>query len=166
MHIVFNVYALRGLGALLERFFGGWRFLWVYFISLLGASILVTLFSPLYTMTLGASGAIMGLLGALVVYYWKYRDLLVGGRNYLNELLRMAAINVFIGLLPGISLWGHAGGLLAGALVGWVLCPRYEYVDFPPALKQRALEPGKRLGLVLIVVCWVALLAFTVMWRN
>jgi rhomboid protease GluP len=109
----------------MERFFSTQRLLIVYTLSLLGSSALVTLFSPMMAPTLGASGAIMGILGGLVVFYWQYRNLLVGGRSYLGELGRMALINIGIGLLPGISWWGHLGGFLAGAITGLAMLPRY-----------------------------------------
>lgn len=137
MHLVFNLYALRGLGMLLEHFFGAPRFLAVYFGGLWASSVLVTLFASADSRTVGASGAIMGVLGALVVFYWRYREVLVGGQHYLGEMLKMAALNVLIGFTPGISFWGHAGGLLGGLLLGWALCPRYQYDGFSPTLERR-----------------------------
>ncbi len=131
IHIGLNLYALYGLGRLTERFFGPRRFLMIYGLALLGSGILVTLFSPMNIPSLGASGAIMGVLGALVVYFWSYRDLLVGGRGFLGQLARMALINIGIGLLPGISLWGHLGGFVAGAVVGFILVPRYVLLNAP-----------------------------------
>ncbi|MBN2006395.1 MAG: rhomboid family intramembrane serine protease [Anaerolineae bacterium] len=141
LHIGFNLYALYGLGMLTERFFGRGRFLGIYFTALFGSGVMVTLFSPPGLPTVGASGAIMGLLGALLFFYWKYRANLSRGRAYLSELVKMAVINIGIGFLPGISFWGHFGGFLAGALMGWLLCPAYEYVDNPPMMARRPLEP-------------------------
>jgi membrane associated rhomboid family serine protease len=126
MHIGLNLYAFYGLGQLAERFFGAKRLIIIYGLSLLGASSLVTLFSPLGTPTVGASGAIMGVLGALVALFWTYRQSLAGGRGLLNRLIQMALINIGIGLLPGISWWGHLGGFVFGTLVGLALIPRYE----------------------------------------
>jgi membrane associated rhomboid family serine protease len=124
MHIALNLYAFYGLGRLAERFFGTGQLIAVYGLSLFGASTLVTLFSPLVTPTVGASGAIMGVLGALVIFFRTYREQLVGGRGFLNGLIRMALINIGIGLLPGISWWGHLGGFAFGALTGLVVIPR------------------------------------------
>jgi rhomboid protease GluP len=125
VHIGVNLYALYGLGALVERFFGTRRAIIIYLLSLFGANVVVTLLSPLNIPTVGASGAIMGMLGAAVTYFWRYRDLLSQGRRYLSELVRMAFINIGIGLLPGISLWGHLGGFLVGLAMGWILLPNY-----------------------------------------
>ncbi len=165
-HVSFNLYALYGLGGLTERFFGLGRFLAIYFTALLGSSVLVTLFSPLTTPTVGASGAIMGLLGALVFFYWRYRARITGARAYLNELVKMAVINIGIGFLPGISFWGHFGGFLAGALMGWLLCPAYEYADDPPRMARRPLEMADILRAFLAPAGWLALLVLGVMWRK
>lgn len=163
LHILLNLYAVYGLGSLLERFFGLKRMLIIYALSLLGCGVLVTLFSSWRTPTVGASGAIMGVLGALVVYFWKYRDLLVGGRGYLGELGRLALINIGIGLLPGISWWGHLGGFLAGVAAGLALVPRYARPDWTATrLELRSLSARSWLaaGLVLVVEGLLLALAF------
>jgi membrane associated rhomboid family serine protease len=141
-HLAFNLYAFYGLGRLMERFFGTQRIGIVYLLALLGSGVLVTLFSGFNTPTLGASGAIMGVLGGLLVFYWKYRDLLIGGRGYLGQLGRMALVNIGIGLLPGISWWGHLGGFLAGALAGFAMLPRYAQPDWTTG--QLSLKPLDR----------------------
>lgn len=124
-HLIFNLYAFYGLGSLMERFFSTQRLSIIYVLALLGSGVLVTLFSGFNTLTLGASGAIMGVLGGMLVFYWTYRDQLVSGQSYLSRLGRTALINIGIGLLPGISWWGHLGGFLAGALAGLAMMPRY-----------------------------------------
>lgn len=165
IHVGFNLYALYGLGLLLERFFGKARFLGVYFASLLGASVLVTLFSPLAQPTLGASGAIMGILGALLVFYWRYRELLPQGRQFLNELVKMALINVGIGLLPQISMWGHLGGLLFGAGVGYLLSPRYKLADDQTRLVVQPLQALQLGGSLAVIVGSILLLPLGVWLR-
>ncbi len=71
LHIASNMYALYFLGAGCEHFFGPRRFLGIYFASIMGSGISVTVFSSPNTITVGASGAILGLLGAMMVYFWK-----------------------------------------------------------------------------------------------
>jgi len=127
-HLAFNMYALYGLGRLLEQLYGGKRFLGVYFLALIGGGVAVLAGADLDTATIGASGAVLGLAGALVVYFWIYRDFLTQARQQLYSLLPMVVINVLLGLIPGISLWGHLGGVLAGAAAGWALRPRYQGV--------------------------------------
>jgi len=152
-HIAMNLYALYGLGRLMERFYGPWRFAAVYLLSLTGASILVTLLSDPARAMVGASGAIMGVTGALLIYFWRYRQLLVGARGFLPRLGRMALINVAVGLLPGISWWGHLGGLLAGIGVGAVLLPKYVHADWTADhLEMQTLDASNQVGLAAIVV--------------
>jgi len=167
IHITMNLYAFYGLGRLMERFFGLKRFLAIYGLSLLGCSILVTLFSDAETPTVGASGAIMGVLGALLVYFWKYRDLLVGAQGFLGQLGRMAVINIGIGLLPGISWWGHLGGFLAGAATGAVLLPRYAHPNRTAEyLELQDLGEGARLGIAAVAAAQLGLLALAFWWRS
>ena len=175
MHIGLNLYAFYGLGQLAERFFGKKQLIAIYGFSLLGASTLVTLFSPLNTPTVGASGAIMGVLGALVALFWTYREELAGGRGFLNRLIQMALINIGIGLLPGISWWGHLGGFVFGALTGLLLLPRFERrcISLPTGevrcflmLKDTDHSHKPRLRLSLIAIGELALLALAVGLRG
>ncbi len=167
LHILLNLYAFYGLGSLMERFFGLKRLLIIYALSLLGCGVLVTLFSPYRTPTVGASGAIMGVLGALVIYFWKYRDVLVGGRGYLGQLSRLALINIGIGLLPGISWWGHLGGFLAGVGAGLALVPRYVRPDWSATrLELRPLSTRAWLAAGSVFAAELLLLALAFWWRS
>ncbi|MDF1512552.1 MAG: rhomboid family intramembrane serine protease [Anaerolineae bacterium] len=166
LHVGVNLYALYNLGILVERFFGPLRYLGLYFLSLFGANVLVTLFTPLNVPTVGASGAIMGLLGAALVYFWRYRNLLPQGRRYLNELIRMAVINIGIGLLPGISLWGHLGGLLAGSAVGWILMPYYRAVgEEVRVLRIQPLQQHAWIYTLVVFSLMVGFVFLAVGWR-
>jgi rhomboid protease GluP len=166
LHIAANLYALYGLGLLVERFFGPQRSLAIYFASLLGASVLVTLLSSLNTPTVGASGAIMGVLGAALTYFWRYRDLLRQGRHYLGELVKMAVINIGIGLLPGISLWGHFGGFVVGLLMGWILLPHYQPVgDLVRVLHTLPIKPRAWIYILAIFIVQISIIALAYGWR-
>jgi membrane associated rhomboid family serine protease len=114
VHLVVNMLALLLFGSELERQLGRWRFLGVYLVSALGGATAIQLFGFPGGYVAGASTAIYGLLGALGV-------LLVASRQDIRGLLTLLAINVFISFLPGVSLLGHLGGLVAGALAGGVL---------------------------------------------
>lgn len=110
-HLGFNMLALWVLGPQLEMVLGRARFLAVYLLSGLTGSVAVYWLSAEYGATLGASGAIFGLLGALVVIGFK-----VGGQ--VQGLLLWIGINVVITFtLPNVSWQGHFGGLLGGALI-------------------------------------------------
>ena len=120
LHILFNMYALYILGPPLERHLGRIRFTALYFLSLLGGSVVVYLFSAPTAATGGASGAIFGLFGATFVASRKL-NLDVGW------LVGLIAVNLIITFaVPNISWQGHVGGLVTGALVAaaFVYAPR------------------------------------------
>ncbi|MGY1753943.1 rhomboid family intramembrane serine protease [Blastococcus sp. SYSU D01042] len=114
VHLAFNMLALLLFGSELERQLGRARYLAVYLASALGGAVAIQLLGDPRVVVAGASAAIYGLLGALGV-------LMLSARQDVRGLLTLLAINVFISFLPGISLLGHLGGLLAGALAGGVL---------------------------------------------
>ena len=114
LHLVLNMLALLVFGSELERQLGRWRFLALYVISLLGGAATIQLFGAPGGAVAGASTAIYGLLGGLGV-------LMLVRRQDIRGLLTLLAINVFISLLPGVSLLGHLGGLVAGALAAGII---------------------------------------------
>jgi len=130
-HIAFNMYALYVLGREVERLFGGRRFLLIYALSLLGGSLFVVCFAPMRSATVGASGAILGLMGAMIAYLARYRNRMTNARREMWNLVGWAALNLVIGLMPDVSLWGHLGGLLYGLAAGWALTPRYRLEPLP-----------------------------------
>jgi membrane associated rhomboid family serine protease len=128
-HIGFNMLALWFLGPQLEMVLGRTRYLALYLLSLLSGSALVYWLAGDGSATLGASGAIFGLLGALLVVAYK-----VGGD--IRGLLIWLAINVVITLrVPDISWQGHLGGFVGGFLAAAVLvyAPRARRTTFQVA---------------------------------
>ena len=114
-HIGFNMLALWFLGPQLEAVFGRVRFVALYFVSLLAGSALVYWLADEQSATLGASGAVFGLIGALLVVAQK-----VGGD--VRGLLIWLGLNVFITFaVPNVSWQGHLGGFVGGFLVALVL---------------------------------------------
>lgn len=118
-HIAFNMYALWIVGSQLEFLLGRWRFIVLYVLSALGGNVMVLLLaSPTdgswFTPTIGASGAVFGLFGALLPVIKR-----IGGES--RSILIIIGLNVVIGfVIPNISWQGHLGGLLTGALLAWV----------------------------------------------
>lgn len=111
LHIAFNMLALYSIGPQLEVALGRARFLALYFLSLLAGSAAVMWFAPEFQPTIGASGAIYGLFGALLVIARK-----VGGD--LRSLLGLLVVNLFITFaVPGISWQGHLGGFVGGVAI-------------------------------------------------
>lgn len=109
LHLLVNMFALYILGRDTEMVLGRARFVAVYAVSLLGGSAAV-MWLATDAFTAGASGAIYGLFGAMTVILLRLKQSPV-------QMLVLIAINILISVsLPGISLWGHLGGLLAGTL--------------------------------------------------
>lgn len=113
MHLLFNMYALAILSIAVERYTSKKFTLLVYFVSLIISGIGV-LFLTLSS-TVGASGAIYGLFGALV--YFAYIEYKLGYKQNLNSLKPILLINLAISFLPGISLIGHLFGFLSGIVI-------------------------------------------------
>ncbi|QDQ89453.1 rhomboid family intramembrane serine protease [Rhodococcus sp. WB9] len=108
IHLAVNMFALWVIGRDTELVLGRARYACVYFVSLLGGSAAVMLFQ-LGAVTAGASGAVFGLMGAQAV-------ILLRLRRSPAPVISVIAVNVIISItIPGISLWGHLGGLVAGA---------------------------------------------------
>lgn len=118
IHIIFNMYALYVIGPQLEVLFGRVKYIVIYLLSAIGGSLLSYIFSPL-SLSIGASGAIFGLFGAMVMYVLKYRDRIP--KRVLNNLFFVIILNLFIGFnLQGIDNFGHIGGLLTGVVVSLI----------------------------------------------
>ena len=112
-HLAFNMYALWLLGMLLEAGFGKARFLSLYVVSMLGGAFGVLLLSP-NSPTVGASGAVFGLMGAMVLV-----QRAIGGNVWRSPLAMVLMLNlVFTLVIPRVSIGGHLGGLAAGAVLG------------------------------------------------
>ena len=126
-HIAFNMMALYFLGPQLEMILGRARFLAVYLLSGLAASTAVMWLSNQHMQTLGASGAIFGLMGALLVVGLKIRA-------NVQQLVFWIGLNVVFTITAGsyISWQGHFGGLLGGGLLAGlvVFAPRQGRVAF------------------------------------
>ena len=113
LHLLFNMYSLFVVGPPLERFLGRGRFIALYFITGLGAVVAVDFFVP--QGALGASGAIFGLLGALLILART-----MGLRS--GQLVAVIVLNLAIGyFVPSIAWQAHLGGLIVGLLLGFVL---------------------------------------------
>ena len=145
LHIAFNSYALVIFGTQVEQLYGRSRFLTMYFLSGLAGSAFSFLFSP--RDSVGASGAIFGLIGITGIYLYRYRKQLAGGRNRLMNILSVAAYNLIYGfIVPGIDNWAHIGGLLSGLVLGWFLAPIYEMTPLTPLLSAQIVRRDSATG--------------------
>jgi membrane associated rhomboid family serine protease len=113
-HIFANLFMLYQLGPLLEQMLGRLRFTVLYLLSALGGSVAVWLLGAPGSATLGASGAVLGLVGALLVIS-RARGLDV---TWIVAYVAITAVISFT--LPNISWEGHLGGFVTGVALGWL----------------------------------------------
>ena len=120
LHIAFNMYILYVMGATLERIFGRTRFISLYLLAALGGSVASYWFSDVRTVSVGASGAVFGLMGAFIV----------AGRRLrfdITQVLILLGINLAFGFIgEGVDWRAHLGGMVVGAIVAaiFVFAPR------------------------------------------
>ena len=143
VHVALNMIALWILGRDIEPVLGRTRFAAVYFLSLLGGSVAVFLFSPVNTGAAGASTAVWGLMGAVLVIVIRLR---------LNPqpVLAVIAINAVISFLPGISLLGHLGGFVVGVMATAALL-------YAPRERRLPVQVGALAALALLLIGLTAL---------
>jgi membrane associated rhomboid family serine protease len=143
-HLLFNMLALWILGTMVEPALGHWRFGLIYFVSLLCGSFGALLLSP-DELTVGASGAVFGLMAAAAVL----------ARNRGFSLME-SGLGIWIGLnllitftIPNISIGGHLGGLIGGGITALLLVELRDRVRLPeyvPALLCAAIGAAAIVG--------------------
>lgn len=135
MHIFFNMMALWLIGRVLEPALGAWRYGALLLLSAYGGSVAVLFLTPASIPTVGASGAVFGLFGALFI-------LLRSSGAQTGGILVLIGINVAVSLLvPQISWQGHFGGLLIGTLCALL-------ISAVPRSRRRSAWHGLGLGAI------------------
>ena len=115
IHFLLNMYSLRVIGPSVEGLIGKGKFVFIYLLSALSASLMSLVFMDSNIVSVGASGAIFGLMGALLYFGYHYR-------LYLNDAIKTQIIpvivfNLLIGfMISGIDNGAHIGGLIGGYL--------------------------------------------------
>jgi rhomboid protease GluP len=152
IHLLFNLYALFALGPMLEAYIGPVRFTVIYVLGGLFGSLLSYAFSQ--SISVGASGAIFGIIGATTVYFFRYRhNFGAQGRAILQNMIVVIVINLLFGFSSGfIDNWGHIGGLLGGAIVAIGLVPQYA----PPEVVRLGQQPLQEVDRRGWEIAWVA----------
>lgn len=144
LHIAFNMYALYVIGQYLEPALGRWRFASLYLLSAVGGSVAVVLLaSPTsnawLTWVLGASGAVFGLFGAVLVVLRRL------GRDS-RSILVVLGINAVIGfVVPSVSWESHLGGLVVGLALGAAFA-------YAPKARRREVAIASVVGMTLLLV--------------
>ena len=124
LHLAFNCYALYILGMQLESFMGKIKYLIIYLFSGLMGALFSMIFSN-YSASIGASGAIFGIMGAIVYFGYHYRVYL--GNVIKSQIIPVIVLNLAIGFLSsGIDNFAHIGGLIGGFLITMGLGIKYK----------------------------------------
>ena len=122
-HLFSNCYALFIIGKQVESFYGKRKFLVIYFLSLIMGSLLSIALSE--NVSVGASGAIFGLMGSLLYFGYYYRVYI--GSTWKDNILPVILINLALGfIIPGIDYLGHIGGLIGGILASMAVGLKYK----------------------------------------
>jgi membrane associated rhomboid family serine protease len=127
LHIGLNMFNLVVLGVFLERLYGHLRFLLIYLLTGVIGVIASFYFAP-QEISVGASGAIFGLVGAYSIFVLVHRRAFpYGGIPALLWLLIIVTLNLSIGFfVSNVDNYAHLGGLLSGCLLGWGFTPLYQ----------------------------------------
>ena len=149
IHVIFNMIALVLVGRIVERVYGTYYFLWIYFLSGVGGSLasLGTTWSEIAA-SVGASGAIMGLFGALAAYLVRRRDVVPRAiiREFGFWILNCLGLTLGLGLalswseVARVDNSAHLGGLGMGFIAGWLASPSapYSWLRLSPTERQSA----------------------------
>ena len=118
IHLLVNMYSLKLIGSQVETFLGRTKFLVVYLLTAMTAGLMSCIVTRM--LSLGASGAIFGLLGCLLYFGYHYRLYLGGVLR--NQIIPVILINLFIGFsMPMIDNAAHIGGLIGGIFIAMAL---------------------------------------------
>jgi rhomboid protease GluP len=165
IHLFFNMYALYNIGPRIERPLGYDLFLVVYLYS--GVAGVAASFVMTPDNSLGASGAIFGLIGSLAVFLYRHSRLFGSiGRSMLYNVIFIIVINLAISNLPGIDIWGHIGGLAAGVLITWVLGPVYAIAVDPFTGIPTAVNTNSSLRRLPVILLCLLPLGLAALWLT
>jgi rhomboid protease GluP len=157
IHIGFNMWALRDLGQIAERFYGNWQYLVIYATSGVFASLASLYFSASEAVSVGASGAIFGVAGAILAAVLTKPRMLPAPLvvHMRRSMFIFVGYALFMGFtVPVIDNSAHVGGLVSGFLMATLMSERFDWDDFQANAWRSAL-----------LAVAGALVAGTVLWR-
>lgn len=153
LHIAFNMYALYLLGSQAESFFGKWKFLIIYLLSAISGSLLSILLNQ-GSVSVGASGAVFGIMGALLYFGYNYRVYL--GNTLVKEIIPVILINLAFGfMLTGVDNYAHIGGLVGGITTAMAV-----------GLTTRSGKTDKLNGIIITILLFAFLIFMNFFYQN
>ena len=152
LHLICNMYALYILGSEIESYFGKLKYLFIYFISALVGSLVSLVFISENTISAGASGAIFGLMGALLYFGYYYRAML--NNAITKQIVPLILLNLFIGFISSdINNFAHLGGLFGGLIASMIV-----------GVKYKSGKSEKTNGIIVLVL-FIAFLIYMIFFR-
>ena len=128
IHLALNMYCLYILGPQLESFYGKIKYILIYFLSGIVGGLFTLIFISSDQVAIGASGAIFGLLGALLYFGYHYRIYL--GEVMRSQIIPLIVLNIFISFIFGFNNIAHLGGLFGGYLTAKACGVKYKSDTF------------------------------------
>jgi rhomboid protease GluP len=123
-HFFMNSYFLFYIGSFVEKILGSHKYLFIYLLSGIGSNVLIWLLGDPLTVTIGASGALFGIMGLLLVLTYTKPEWFP--YHTVRNIRSLTIINlVFTFLIPNISIYGHLGGFITGIIFAFILNPKY-----------------------------------------
>lgn len=123
VHLIFNIYALYVIGSQVEKFYGKVKYILIYLISGICGNLLSICFHS--SITAGASGAIFGLLAAILYFGYHYRLYL--GNALKTQIIPVIVLNLLLGFISqGVDNAAHIGGLISGIFISMVCGVKYK----------------------------------------
>ncbi|MDA8443429.1 MAG: rhomboid family intramembrane serine protease [Peptococcaceae bacterium] len=117
LHLAFNMVFLYYLGPTVERFFGPWRFFVIYVLAGIAGNLSSFAFST--SVSVGASGALFGIMGAYLYFWWRTPEI---GKRIGRDVIILILFNLAYGQInPSVDNWAHLGGLIGGFLISAVV---------------------------------------------
>ncbi len=164
LHIGLNMLNLAVLGVFVERIVGHVRFFLIYMVTG-GVSIIASFYFAPQEISVGASGAIFGLVGAYSIFVLAHRRALpYKGIPALLWLVFIIGINLSVGLLfSTVDNYAHVGGLLSGCLLGWWFTPLYTLSPTKALIDAHSLS--RRWPLALLTIIGTLILATIAVYR-
>ena len=164
IHLFLNLAALYIFAQEVESIYGSFRFLLIYLLSSWGAGLASYMFSP--GIAIGASGAVFGIIGSLIVFFFRQREKVTGANLKFKSMYTLVIINLILGfLLPKIDNSAHIGGLITGLISAWFISPEYK-IEKDEVLQKLVINRKPDLarlssGLLLIVLFLLWLTKFS-----
>jgi rhomboid protease GluP len=125
LHLAMNMWVLQDVGKVVETLFGSTKFLTIYLLAGIGASLNSLFWNPLI-ISAGASGAVFGVFGAMLAFFWVHRSYFPASmvQAHSRSVLILLLYNFLYGVsVPGIDNSAHIGGLISGFIASLCLMP-------------------------------------------